>query len=365
MGSAPDYKFEGWMGYDKSAADGNLVWTEFDPKEWEETDVDIKVSHCGICGSDLHTLRSGWGPTQYPVCVGHEITGTVIRIGSEAAKNSGLKPGSRVGVGAQSDSCRNRIPETKCPECAKGQENYCQHRFVGTYNGKHLDGSSSNGGYASFVRCPAHFAIPIPNSIPSELAASMLCAGVTTYSPLKRNGCGPGKTVGVVGLGGLGHFGVMWAKAMGADKVLVVSRYSNKKEDAIELGADRCIATEEDPNWVRDNKCTLDILLSTISSSKAPIADYLALLKPGGVMIQVGLPEDGVFEVPAMPLIRGVRLEGSLIGSPQEIRDMLELAAEKNVKPWVTTRPMKDANQAIVDMYEGKARYRYVLVNDN
>ena len=366
MGSAPDYKFEGWMGYDKAAADGNLVWAEFDPKAWEETDVDIKVSHCGICGSDLHTLRSGWGPTQYPVCVGHEIIGEIVRLGSEAAKaNPDLKLGSRVGVGAQSDSCQNRIPDTKCTECEKGQENYCQHKFVGTYNGKYLNGSKSNGGYATFVRAPGHFAIPIPDSIPSELAAPMLCAGVTTYSPLVRNGCGPGKSVGVVGLGGLGHFGVMFARALGADKVVAVSRGGNKRDDAAALGADACVATDEDEHWVRDNRGSLDILLSTISSSKAPVADYLALLRPGGVMIQVGLPEDGVFEIPAVPLIRGVRLTGSLVGSPGEIRDMLRLAAEKGVKPWVTTRPMSEANKAIVDMHEGKARYRYVLVNDN
>ncbi|KAB5570702.1 chaperonin 10-like protein [Coniochaeta sp. 2T2.1] len=355
MGSAPDYTFQGWLGYDKSSADGKLEWTTFDPKAWEETDIDIKVSHCGVCGSDLHTLRSGWGPTQYPVCVGHEIIGTVARVGSEVKD---LKLGSRVGVGAQSDSCQNRIPDTKCPECEEGNENYCQHNFVGTYNGKYLNGSSSSGGYATFVRCPARFAIPIPDGIPSELAASMMCAGVTTYAPLKRNGAGPGKSVGVVGLGGLGHFGVMWAKALGADRVVAVSRKRNKRDDALALGADACIATDEDEDWVKANKGTLDILLSTISSSKAPMADYMALVKTGGVMIQVGAPEDGVFQIPAMPLIRGVRLEGGLIGSPADIREMLALAAEKGVKPWVTTRPMKDANQAIVDMNEGKARYR-------
>jgi alcohol dehydrogenase (NADP+) len=364
MGSAPDYKFEGWMGYDKYAGDGKLVWTEFDPKEWEETDIDIKVSHCGVCGSDLHVLRSGWGPTKYPVCVGHEIIGTVVRLGSEAARaNPSIKLGSRVGVGAQSDSCQNRIPSTECAQCEAGQENYCQHGFVGTYNGTYANGSPSAGGYATFVRCPAHFAVTVPESIPSELAAPMLCAGVTTYSPLKRNGCGPGKAVGVIGLGGLGHFGVMWAKALGADRVVAVSRRHNKKEDALALGADAHIATEDDKNWVKDNKGTLDILLSTVSSTSVPMADYIALLKTGGVIIQVGMPDGGVFEVPALPLINGIRLEGSLIGSPGEIREMLDLAAEKGVKPWVTTRPMKDANQALVDMHEGKPRYRYVLVN--
>jgi alcohol dehydrogenase (NADP+) len=214
------------------------------------------------------------------------------------------------------------------------------------------------------VRAPAHFAIPIPDAIPSELAASMMCAGVTVYSPLKRNGAGPGKTVGVVGLGGLGHFAVLWAKAMGADKVVVVSRGSNKRADALALGADDLIATGEGDNWTKEWASKLDILLSTVSSSKVPMSDYLSLLRPGGVMVQVGLPEDGKFEVGAMPLIRGARLEGSLVGSPGEIQEMLQLAAEKGVKPWVQTRPMAEANQAILDMENGKARYRYVLVNE-
>lgn len=364
MGSSPDTKFQGWLGYDKHAADGKLAWADFDPKTWEETDVDIKVSHCGICGSDIHTLRSGWGPTRYPVCVGHEIVGTVVRVGSEALKaNPALRPGARVGVGAQSDSCQNRNTAKKCQQCASGQENYCPHN-IPTYNGVYPDGSASAGGYATHVRCPGHFVIPIPTSIPSELAAPMLCAGVTTYAPLKRNGCGPGKTVGVVGLGGLGHFGVMWARALGADRVVVLSRRSDKRADALALGADDCIATEEDGDWVSSNAQSIDILLSTVSSSKAPMGDYLSLIRHGGVMVQVGAPDDGVFQVPAYPLIRGVRLEGSLVGSPGEIREMLDLAAEKSVKPWVTTRPMKDANSAIVDMHEGKARYRYVLVNE-
>lgn len=365
MGSAPDYKFEGWMGYDKSAAEGKLVWTEFEPKAWEETDVDIKVSHCGVCGSDLHVLRSGWGPTIYPVCVGHEIVGTVVRVGSEAARaNPALKLGARVGVGAQSDSCRNRLPaRAKCAECEAGQENYCQHGFVGTYNGTYANGSNSAGGYSTFVRCPGHFAVPVPDAIPSELAASMMCAGVTTYAPLKRNGCGPGKAVGVVGLGGLGHYSVMFAKALGADRVVVISRRNNKKDDALALGADACLATEDGEGWAGDCRGKLDILVNTASTTKAPLAEYMALLRPGGVLIQLGMPDDGVFEMPVMPLIRGVRIEGSLIGSPGELLEMLQLAAEKGVKPWVTTRPMSEANQALIDMHEGKARYRYVLAN--
>lgn len=173
------YKFQGWLGLDPSSAQGNMQWKEYEPKTWEETDVDIKVSHCGICGSDLHTLRSGWAPTIYPCCVGHEIVGTAVRVGSKVEKN--IKVGDRVGVGAQSSSCLK--PE--CEECASGMENHCP-RMVGTYNGKYPDGSKSNGGYADYCRAPSHFVIKIPDSISSADAAPMLCGGITAYSPLKK-----------------------------------------------------------------------------------------------------------------------------------------------------------------------------------
>lgn len=252
-----------------------------------------------------------------------------------------------------------------CPECDRGEEQYCQRKFVPTYNGRHLNGDKSQGGYALYARVPGYFAIPVPDTLPSEHAAPMMCAGTTTYAPLKRNGCGPGKTVGIAGLGGLGHFGVLWAKAMGADKVYVLSRGEKKREDAMALGADEYIATgEAGGNWVGENRGKLDILLNTVSSSKVPMADYLSLMRVDGVLIQLGAPDDGEFSVPAMPLVlRNVRIEGSLIGSPRDIKGMLKLAADHKVKPWVQTRPMKDANQALLDMAANKARYRFVLVN--
>ncbi|KAH6661833.1 putative zinc-binding alcohol dehydrogenase [Halenospora varia] len=354
------YKFEGWMGLDKHSADGKMVWKEFEPKKWEETDVDIKITHCGICGSDMHTLRSGWGPTPYPCCVGHEIVGTAVRVGS---KVEGIRVGDRVGVGAQCDSCQGR--NGPCEECASGMENYCGNHFVSTYGNAHLNGDISQGGYALYNRSPSHFIVKIPDGIPSAEAAPMLCAGITTYSPLKHNGCGPGKRVGVVGLGGLGHFAVLWAKALGADKVVAISRKASKKTDALSLGADEYIATDDDPKWAQRNSRSLDIIISTVSSSKMPIGDYLSLLRKDGVLCQVGNPEDGVLQVPAPALImRRIKLEGSLIGSPSEIREMLQLASDKKVKPRIEVRSMKDANQAIVDMDNGKARYRYVLVNE-
>lgn len=277
------YKFEGWLGLDESSEKGKMVWQEFEPKAWEETDIDIKITHCGVCGSDLHTLRSGWvselvarrngrvidlmilqGPTDYPCCVGHEIVGTAVRIGSKA--EGSIKVGDRVGVGAQSDSCRGRMGKP-CEACSKGLEQYCTNKFVGTYNGTYLNGTKSYGGYATYHRSPSHFVVKIPDEIPSAAAAPMLCAGATTYSPLKHYGCGPGQRVGVIGVGGLGHFAILWAKALGADKVVAIGRKARKADDALKLGADAYVATEEDADWATKNAKSLDIILSTISSA--------------------------------------------------------------------------------------------------
>lgn len=182
------------MGLDKKAV-GNMQWKEYEPKPFNDVDIDIKVSHSGICASDLHTLRSGWFPTPYPCVVGHEIVGTAVRVGS---KVEGIKVGERVGVGAQSDSCL----QADCYECTHGHEPYCQKPAkTNTFADQYKDGSKAYGGHAKYWRGPSHFVLKIPDSIPSAQAAPMLCGGVTTYSPLKRNGAGPNKRVGIIGIG--------------------------------------------------------------------------------------------------------------------------------------------------------------------
>ncbi len=200
----------------------------------------------------------------YPCCVGHEIVGTAVRVGSKAV--GGIKVGDRVGVGAQSDACVGRFGD--CPECAMGWENYCSHKFVGTYNSVHYNGWKSYGGYALYNRVPSHFAVKIPDAIPSAEAAPMLCGGVTLYSPLKHNNCGPGKRVGIIGVGGLGHFGVLFAKALGADKVVAISRKTGKSEDALKMGADLYIATDDEPDWATKYTRSLDLIVCTVSSTK-------------------------------------------------------------------------------------------------
>lgn len=352
-----DYKFEGWCGLDAQSAKGNMKWQEFEPKPFDDNDVDIRISHCGICGSDLHTLRSGWGETPYPCVVGHEIVGRAVNVGKNVKK---VKKGDRVGVGAQALSCL----KPDCFACADGKEQHCPHN-VNTFGGVYEDKSKSYGGYADYNRTHEHFVFKIPDEISPADAAPMLCGGVTVYSPLKREGCGPGKKVGIIGLGGLGHFGVLFAKALGAESVTVISRSSTKKEDALKMGADTFIATEEDKDWATHHANSLDLIVSTVSSPKMPLSGYLSLLKFEGTFIQVGAPEDNLPGFSAFSLLpKRCKIGGSMIGSPAEIEEMLALVVKKNLKPWIQQHPMKEANKAIVDMDAGKARYRYVLVNE-
>ncbi|KAF7550773.1 hypothetical protein G7046_g7914 [Stylonectria norvegica] len=354
-----EYKFEGWMGEDISAAEGNMVWKEYEPKAWEESDVDIKITHSGICGTDIHTLRAGWGPTDFPCVVGHEIVGIAVRVGTEAEGD--IKVGDRVGVGAQTDSCRSR--DGPCTACESHEENYCLDTQL-TYNTKFRNGGKAYGGYAIYHRSPSHFVIKIPDGLAPEHAAPMLCGGVTVYSPLKLFGAGPGKRIGVVGVGGLGHFAVLIARAMGVDRVVGISRKADKREEALKLGADEYIATDDDEDWANKYANSLDLIICTVSSPKMPLEQYLGLLALDGTLVQVGIPEEPIPMSVWALVPRRRRLVGSLIGSPNEIHELFQLAADKHIVPWVETRPMADANQAILDMEAGKPRFRYVLTND-
>ncbi|OTA65223.1 NADP-dependent alcohol dehydrogenase C [Hypoxylon sp. EC38] len=361
MAAQTSPKFQGWLGKSPDAINGKMEWGEFEPKKWTEDDVDIEISHCGICGSDLHVLRSGWGPTPYPCVVGHEIVGRAVRVG-ENVKH--IKVGDRVGVGAQARTCQ----QSTCPDCSNGMESYCHNEMVTTYGSIYPNGEGkSYGGYADYNRTNGHWVFRIPDGLDSAVAAPMLCGGITVYSPLREYGCGPGKTVGIVGVGGLGHFGILFAKALGADKVVGISRKSDKREDALKLGADEYIATDEDKDWAARHARSLDLIICTVSSEKMPLDGYLTLLKTKGTFIQVGAPDGGNLPpINAFTLITsGIKVGGSATGAPWEIRQMLQLAADKNIRPWIQERPLKEANQAVIDMEKGKARYRYVLVNEN
>lgn len=287
--------------------------------------------------------------------------GIAIKVGSEVKH---ITVGDRVGVGAQSDSCRNRTG--KCKDCTLGRENLCHKKGrCDTYNSVYLNGGISYGGYADYNRTPGAFVVKIPDELSSSVAAPMLCGGITTYAPLKNNGCGPGKSVAIIGVGGLGHFGILWAKALGADRVVGISRKESKRADVLKLGADDYIATDEQENWAQKNAGSFDLIISTVSSPKMPLRDYIGLLDSNGTLIQVGAPEDKLPDIIAFDLIaKGRSLAGSLIGPPAQIEEMLQLAVEKNVQPWIQERPMSDVNQAVIDMENGLARYRYTLVNE-
>ncbi|KAK9466825.1 chaperonin 10-like protein [Lipomyces arxii] len=348
-------EFTGWLGYDAQSVNGNLKKGTFNPKIFTDDDIDIEISHCGMCASDLHTLRSGWGATPYPVVVGHEIIGKVIKKGANVTQ---FELGDRVGVGAQCYSCL----EADCHECTSDNEAYCPEA-VFTYAMTYANGDMSYGGYAKTGRYPASFAFKIPEALTSEVAAPMMCGGITVYSPLKRNGAGPGKTVGIVGIGGLGHFGILFAKALGAEKVYGISRNTSKEADVKALGAEGIIATSE-PGWASKWNRKFDLIVSTANNSDMPLHDYLAVLKTGGRFVQVGLPESPIPSLQFRPLInRNLHIVGSLLGSRSEIAEMLELSATQGVKSWIKTYPMEDVNEVLLLMEANKARYRFVLAN--
>ncbi|KAK9357228.1 chaperonin 10-like protein [Lipomyces starkeyi] len=277
---APDapVTFKGWVACDKTAAEGNLVFTEFAAKPFTDDDVDIKITHCGVCASDIHTLRSGWGETDYPIVVGHEIVGFVVRKGNNVTD---LEIGDRVGVGAQCDSFLN------CDLCSNGKEPYCSDH-VYTYGSRFADSAKSQGGYAEYGRYPASFAFKIPDSIPSEIAAPLFCGGATVYSPLKANGAGPGKTVGIVGIGGVSFY--------------AISRSRSKESDARAMGATDFIATSEN-GWLEKNMRSLDLIVCTANDTSIPMSQNLMLLKVGGKLVQVGAPEGGLPSFDLFPLL--------------------------------------------------------------
>ncbi|OBZ75067.1 NADP-dependent alcohol dehydrogenase 7 [Grifola frondosa] len=320
-----------------------LTLMSFKPKPFAPEDVEIAITHCGVCGSDLHTLSQGWGQSKLPLIVGHEIVGKVTRVGEKVA---GIKVGDRVGVGAQ--------------------------------DAEYPDGTIAQGGYSTGIRAHERFVFPIPDALESRHAASMLCAGVTVYSPLKVNGAGPGKKVGIMGIGGLGHYAILFAKAMGAE-VYAFTRGSSKAEDIKKMGADHIIDTNEgsDTNpfvhalqdYFKPLAGKLDILISTVDTFQPgrPISNLISMLWIHGKFISVGLPDSDNPLPPIHPfdlMFNGCLIGGSHIGSKVEVMEMLQLAAEKGIKPWIQELPMNQAKVAFEGMRSHKVRYRYVLTQD-
>jgi len=335
----------------------NFTRQEVPLKKFEEDDVDIAVDACGVCASDVHKINGGWGmDIPLPLCVGHEIIGKAVKVGS---KVKDIKVGDRVGVGAQIGA------DLTCGNCKADQENYCPNQ-LDTYGAKYPDGTITQGGYSSHVRAHQYFTFKIPDALETSLAAPMLCAGLTTYSPLKRLGAGPGKKVAILGLGGLGHFGVLWSVALGAE-TYVLSHSENKKDDALKLGAKEFISTKGE-KWAEPWKFTFDMIINCADATdRFNLPDYFSTLKVNGAFHMVGFPDKPLPQIMAQAFApNGCSMSASHIGNRPEMIEMLELAAKQNIKSWVETIDIseKGCKEAVERVYKGdRVHYRFTLVN--
>jgi uncharacterized zinc-type alcohol dehydrogenase-like protein len=314
-------------------------------------DVQLQILYCGVCHSDLHTAKNEWKNTLYPSVPGHEIVGRVIAVGSQVKK---FKAGDIAGVGCLIDSCGH------CPSCGDGLEQYCENGFVGTYNGPAFGGDNTYGGYSQTIVVKESFVLRIGHD-EKQLAAvaPLLCAGITTYSPLRHWNAGPGKSVGIVGLGGLGHMGVKIARAMGANVVLFTTSAS-KIDDALRLGAHEvCIST--DPSQMARLANKLDLIVDTVAASHSLDA-LLALLKRDGTLTLVGAPENPHPSPHPFGLIFKRRsIAGSLIGGIRETQDMLDFCAEHGIVSDIETIRMGYINTAYERMLKSDVKYRFVI----
>jgi uncharacterized zinc-type alcohol dehydrogenase-like protein len=331
------------QGLAAHAAGAELLPFRYEPNELGPHEVEIEISHCGICHSDLHLISNDWGISQYPFIPGHEVIGSVSALGSNVRS---LVPGQRVGLGWQSNSCG------QCEWCTRGMENLCS-TLEATCVHRH-------GGYASRVRANARFVFPIPKVMVSENAAPLLCGGITVYNPLRTAEINPSSRVGIVGIGGLGHLAIQFARVFGAE-VTAFSSSSAKEEEARALGAHRFVNTRES-RAIKEVAGSLDFILSTINADQ-DWSVYIQALRPTGTLCFVGIPPSPI-ALQAFPLISGLRsITGSPIGSPHRIREMLDVAARHGVKAQVESFPMAKANEAIARVKKNKVRYRAVLAN--
>jgi uncharacterized zinc-type alcohol dehydrogenase-like protein len=325
------------------------VRTTVERRDLGPRDVLIEIRYAGICHSDIHTVRGDWGAVPYPLTVGHEIAGQVAEVGGEVTKHA---VGDRVGVGCMVNSCR------VCENCQAGQEQYCLAGNTQTYASVDRDGTITQGGYSTHVVVDEDFVLRLPDAIPYEAAAPLLCAGVTTYSPLRHWNAGPGKKVAVVGMGGLGHMAVKIAAAMGAE-VTVLSQTLSKKDDGLAFGAEHYYATS-DPATFEALKNSFDLIVNTVS---APIdmGAYLSLLRLDGTLVSVGAPPQPL-PVPVFAQFGNRRsFAGSGIGSITETQEMLDFCAERGISPEIELIDADAVNEAYERVLASDVRYRFVI----
>lgn len=328
-------------GFAVHAAGAHLLPYKYDPGELQPHEVEITISHCGVCHSDVHLIDNDWGLSKYPFVPGHEIIGTVVAVGSDVKDRTA---GERVGVGWQADSCGI------CEWCRRGEEHLCaksQPTCVGR-----------NGGFADRIRVNSRFAIAIPEALESESAAPLLCGGVTVYTPLRDHGVRPSSRVGVIGIGGLGHIGIQFAKAFGAD-VTAFSTSKDKESEARRLGAHHFVNTR-DTGALKKIAGSFDLLLSTVSADQ-DWQSYVNALRPNGTLCILGAGQSPL-QLQTSSLISAQKtVVGSSIGSPHDLSEMLDVAARHGVKAITETFTMAKANDAVTKVKKNQVRYRAVL----
>lgn len=338
---------KGIAAFDPKSALGPYQFTRRAPRA---DDVVIDIKFCGICHSDIHQAKDEWGGSKYPMVPGHEIAGVVSAVGEKVKK---FKVGDRVGVGCFVDSCRT------CSSCEAGLEQYCQGGMTGTYNSVERDGSqATQGGYSTKIVVHEDYVLRIPENLPLDAAAPLLCAGITLYSPLAHWKARPGKKVAIVGMGGLGHMGVKIAAAMGAD-VTVLSHSMRKQEDAKAFGAKEFFATSN-PETFQKLRGKFDLIINTVSVG-VDWNQLLGLLRLDGSLVVVGIPEEAV-PVGAFSLIGGRRsLAGSLIGGIRETQEMLDFCGKHGIVCEIEKISASDVNKAYERVVKSDVRYRFVI----
>lgn len=337
-------------GYAVMSPKAELVPFTFERRELRAADVEITITHAGICHSDIHQGREEWGAALFPMVPGHEIVGRVQSVGSAVTK---FVPGQLVGVGVFIDSCR------KCENCRAGLEQYCSEGMTGTYNTLERDGKTmAYGGYSNLIVVDQNYVVSVPENIPVEGVAPLMCAGITLYSPLRHWQTAPGKKIGIIGLGGLGHMGVKFAHAMGAH-VTVFSHSERKKSDALAMGANDFIANAS-ADYFKKNGSTFDLILNTVSVD-VNLEEYLSLLRLDGTLVLIGLPGKP-YQVPAGVLLgKRRRLAGSMIGGVAELQEMLDFCGDKNITSDVELISPDYINKAWERTVASDVKYRFVI----
>jgi uncharacterized zinc-type alcohol dehydrogenase-like protein len=325
------------------AKGGSLEPWSYEPSALAPADVEIAISHCGLCHSDVHLIDDSWGRSKYPLVPGHEIVGKVAAVGSGVSR---LQVGQRVGVGWQRSAC------LECDLCLGGQENLCRSQQA-TCMGHH-------GGLADRIRIDGRFVFDLPEDLPSEIAAPLLCGGVTVYAPLRRFGIGATSSVAVIGIGGLGHMALLMARAIGCETT-AFSTSPEKRAEVLAMGAND-FASSTDPKDLRKHFGRFDLVLSTVHA-RLDWTTYLQTLRPNGTLCLLGMPP-GVIQFPPSLLVTGERsITGSDIGSRSAIREMLRFSARHKIAPQVQRMPMAEANAALTRLRQNQVRYRVVLEN--